>query len=744
MKIFLTTMSMGIGGAETHVYELSLSLVERGYDVTIISAGGDFMPQLLDRGVKHIYAPMNVRSFKAIFESYKIVCDAVKKEKPALIHGHARIPALVSYYAAKKYNVPFVTTDHGKFDTSFMTTLMTRWGDKTLAVSEDLKDYLLENYKIKEENVFLTINGINTDVFTPERKRNLDLLDEFGIPHNAKVILTVSRLDTTAFRCAEELIECAEKIYSKNANTRILIVGIGDLYQDIKEKADKVNDKLGFEYIVMVGRRTDICEICSLGDVFCGVSRAAMEAAASGKPILLAGNGGYFGVLNENNLSQAESYNFTCRGISTFDKEKFVDDILTSLENGDEVKQTAAFLRKYVINNLSAKRMTDDTEKVYFQALKEKGKYDCVLLGYYGFGNMGDDALLMNVISNLRAKIPYLRIAVLSHNVRSMREKLKNVKADAYNRFNPFSVAKIFRNAEYLVFGGGTLLQDNTSSRSLLYYLYMIRRAKKHNMKVILYANGIGPVHKAANKRRIQKILPQVSLITARDEQSYEYIKSLYPKANIYLTADEALTIQKGEAGELISKELINSGFICVSVRKWRGIKDEEYTGYIDTISKFCEKNGLSILFIVMEKANDAAITEKLTHYVKVPTQVLFAGDDMSGEQLTAIMAKAVFTVSVRLHSLIFSACAGVPMIGLVYDPKVSSFMRLANSDEDYIIDVGESGKEKLGRALEKMHKSIASEKQRLEKRLEQLTAAAQNNAEIAAEFINKSKEDKK
>lgn len=387
--------------------------------------------------------------------------------------------------------------------------------------------------------------------------------------------------------------------------------------------------------------------------------------------------------------------------------------------------------------------MTDDTEKVYFEAMREKGRYNCVLLGYYGFGNMGDDALLMSVINNLRHEIPYLRIAVLSHNVKTMREKLHGLKADAFNRFNPLSVSKVFRNAEYLIFGGGTLLQDNTSTKSLLYYLYMIRRAKKHNMKVVLYANGIGPIHKEINKKRLQKILPQISLITARDEQSYEYIKSLCPQANIHLTADEALTISLGNAENYVSTELLKSGFICVSVRKWRNIKDETYADYIKTVSEFCQKHGLGILFIVMEKSNDATITEKLVRYVKVPTQILFTGNKMSGEQLTAIISQAKMTVSVRLHSLIFSACADVPMIGLAYDPKVSAFMRLANLSEDYIINMDKNSNAKLEKALERLYENLDAEKERLAHRMNELRISAQSNAKITADFIKSEKEDR-
>lgn len=738
MKIFLTAMAMGIGGAETHIYELSLSLLERGHDVTIISAGGDFLHQLIDRGIKHIYAPMNVRSVISIFDSYKILCNAVKKEKPDIIHAHARIPALVSHYVAKKFNIPFVTTDHGKFDTSFMTSLVTRWGDKTLAVSEDLKKYLIENYKIKKENIFLTINGINTDVFTPERAKNKDLLDEFGIPHDAKVILTVSRLDNSAFRCAEELIECSSAIYSHEKNTRILIIGSGNLYDKIKIESDKVNDKLGCKYIIMPGRRTDINEICSICDVFCGVSRAAMEAASSGKPILLAGDGAYFGQLNEDNFSLAESYNFTCRGIKGFDKEKFVSDVLHALKNDSGIQKTTAFLRNYIISNLSAKRMTDDTEKVYFEAMKEKGRYNCTLMGYYGFGNMGDDALLISIINNLREKLPYLRISVLSHNVKKMRAKLTPFKVDVFNRFNPFCFRKVFKNTEHLVFGGGTLLQDNTSTKSLLYYLYMIRCARKYGIKVILYANGIGPVHKEKNRERIRKILPEISLITVRDKQSYDYIKTLNKDANIILTADEALTTACCTGFEtVISDELKKNGFICVSIRKWRTIKDEEYAQYIEIVSDFCQKNSLGILFIVMEKRNDALITEKMKQYTKVPVQILYTDADMSGEALVSVISQAKMTVSVRLHSLIFSACANVPMIGLVYDPKVSAFMKLAEVPDKYIIDIDANSKAELSNALDTLYINLKSEKSRLDSRMSSLYEDAKKNAEIAANFIN-------
>ena len=734
-------MSMGIGGAETHIYELSLELLKRGHDVTIISAGGEFMPKLIEKGIKHIFAPMNVRSVRDIFSSYKILCRAIKKERPDIIHAHARIPALVSHYASKKFNIPFVTTDHGKFDTALLTRLMTRWGDKTLAVSEDLKEYLLENYNVKEKNVFLTINGIDTDEFSPEKKRSVNILNEFSIPNDSKVILTVSRLDSTAFMCAEELVRNAKAIYQKNPQTRILIVGHGNMYDTLKVSAQKINSELGLNYIIMPGQRTDISEICSVCSVFCGVSRAAMEAAASGKPILIAGGKGYFGQLNQGNIDLAKSYNFTCRGINSFDDDKFVGDILEALTPTETSISNVTFLRNYIIQNLSAKRMTDDTENVYFDAMRSKGKYDCVLLGYYGFGNMGDDALLMSVIKNLRSKIPYLRIAVMSYDVKKMKANLNHLSVFVFNRFNVLSTLKVFRNSKYLIFGGGTLLQDNTSTKSLLYYLYMVRLAKRYGLDVILYANGIGPIRKEKNKRRIKSILPKISLITARDKQTYDYIKNLDNNVNIHLTADEALTIAPQSSEKVIlSEEFIKKGFVCFSVRKWRDIKDEEYIKYARVVSDFCQRNGFCVLLIVMEAHNDLAITEKIANYFKTNVKILYAGGGMNGEELTGIISNAKMTISVRLHSLIFSACAGVPMIGLSYDPKVSSFMKLAGIDEKYIVDIGLNSANDLKNAINALYEELDTEKKRLKSAMEILKQSAEENAKTTAEYILESK----
>ena len=185
-----------------------------------------------------------------------------------------------------------------------------------------------------------------------------------------------------------------------------------------------------------------------------------------------------------------------------------------------------------------------------------------------------------------------------------------------------------------------------------------------------------------------------------------------------------------------MSDDFIKNGFICVSVRKWRDIKDEEYIKYAKVISDFCDKISLNVLLIVMESHNDLAITKNIEEFFKVKTKILYAGIDMSGEELTGIISKSMITVSVRLHSLIFSACAGVPMIGLSYDPKVSSFMKLAGIDDKYIIDINEQSEASLCHALDALYEELSVEKERISSVMNDLRKSAQKNAEITSAYI--------
>ena len=123
---------------------------------------------------------------------------------------------------------------------------------------------------------------------------------------------------------------------------------------------------------------------------------------------------------------------------------------------------------------------------------------DILISGFYGFNNSGDDAVLLGIIASLQKEIPGFSMSVLSNNAKATKRQF-NVKAISRN--NIFKILIEMKKAKVFISGGGSLIQDVTSTRSLLYYLGLIWLAKKCGLKVMLYANGIGPVNIDKNRR---------------------------------------------------------------------------------------------------------------------------------------------------------------------------------------------------------------------------------------------------
>lgn len=122
--------------------------------------------------------------------------------------------------------------------------------------------------------------------------------------------------------------------------------------------------------------------------------------------------------------------------------------------------------------------------------------------------------------------------------------------------------------------GGGSLLQDTTSTRSLFYYLSVIRCAELLGKPVMLYANGIGPVHKPANRRRVKRVVERAALVTLRDHSSARELRDMgVTRDDIRVTADPVFHL--APAGEARCAQLLSGHrhskrqAFCGGVRPW-------------------------------------------------------------------------------------------------------------------------------------------------------------------------------
>ncbi len=730
MKILMVLMGMEIGGAETHVLELCKALKKRNCEIIVASNGGAYEKELNKYKIKHYKVPLHNKKINNLIKSYYLLKKIIIENKIKLVHAHARIPAFLCGLLQKKLNFRFVTTAHWIFKSTFPLNILTNWGEKTLAVSEDIKKYLIDNYNLDEKNIAITINGIDTENFSSSVKYN-DIVKEFGFNKNKKHIVCVSRLDKDRSFCAHKLLEIAKDI-CKN-NTELIIVGGGNDIAQIKSKAEKINKDGKIVYIT--GARVDINKFLAMADIFVGVSRAALEAMSAKTPTILAGNEGYIGIFDETKLDSAIQTNFCCRNCENISADNLKNDINKLLSmNKDDLKQLGTYCFDVIKKLYSVEKMADDALNVYESVRYNQKNIDIMISGYYGFNNNGDDSVLKSITDNLKKSRPQIKITVLSKRPFETK-KLYNVFA--INRFNFFAIRKYMRQTNLLISGGGSLIQDLTSTHSLKYYLWIIKTAIKNNVPVMLYSNGIGPINRSKNRQLVTKILNQVDLITLRDKNSLIELENLnINKPKIIITADAAFNLNLDFTKTTALKFDLKSHqkYFVVALRSWKYNAD----GFEKNMAVFCDylqqKYNLLPVFIPMHPSNDVEISKKIISLMKTHTK--YIGIDYATHDLLNLIANAEFILGMRLHTIIYAIQTATPILALVYDPKVKAIMQETN--QNTYIDVKNINLTVLKNFVSEIIINQNKISQQLKTCAMQFKEKAMQNTQLALELLDK------
>ena len=733
MKILMATMGLDIGGAETHIVELAKELRNQGHEVVIVSNGGVYVPEVEAAGIRHYAAPLHRRSAGAMLKAGRVLRQVIAQEKPDVVHAHARIPAFLCGLLRRRMKFPFVTTAHWVFDASGVLRYLTDWGERTVAVSDDIKKYLIREYGLSAGNISVTINGIDTDKFSPDISGE-EVRAEFGLDRSRPIVSYVSRMDEDRALVAEQLIGLAPEL--DRLGVQLLIAGGGNVFDKLKARAEEVNARLGRPCITMTGPRTDVNRIVAAGDLFVGVSRAALEAMSAGKPVIVAGNEGYQGLFGPDKLAEAQAGNFCCRGLPASAPERLLADVAAALALPREERDAlGAYGRQVIFEHYSVRRMAQDALSVYEQVRQKK--YRVVMSGYYGFGNAGDDAILDSIQQAIRAASDDVSLTVLSNDPELTRTQYG---LDAVPRFRAWKVYQALRRGDALLSGGGSLLQDTTSTRSLLYYVAVIRCARWLRKPVMLYANGIGPVRRPVNRRRVRRAVERAALVTLRDHASARELADMGVARPVRVTADPVFHLEPAGA-ERSAQLCAASGlpeerpFAVVSVRDWPGVGDF-YTQLAGLCDHLRREHGLEILFLLMQRSQDGEAAARVRENMAEPSYVLDA--PCTPRELMGVLGRARLCLAMRLHTLIFAARMAVPAMGLVYDPKVASFL-----EELDLPAAGEverfDGREAIPRA-DRLLADYDAVLSRLRDKSEQLTQAAGENERLLLELLESMK----
>ena len=668
MKILLLTDRMDAGGAETHILCLGHELCKMGEQVVVVSSGGRLVSKLLEAGMTHIEIKVDRTSPLSLLNGRRALCDVITSQGAELIHAHSRIWAFLARPLSKRFGIPLLVTAHARFSASPIYKRLSRWGDLTVAVSEDISEYLHRSYSVDRENVRVIHNGIDGSVFYAQREKRVK-----------RKIVFMSRLDRDCSLGALLLCDIAERLYAQFEGLQIVIIGGGNMYDTVKRSADRACERVGERFIFLRGHLEDTAEELRSAHLFVGVSRAALEAMSCGALTLLCGNEGAIGLLDsKEKLTLAEHTNFCCRGEKIYDAEALYREIDKALTLSDgRAAELSEMAESYVRETHGSVRMAVETRLAY-EEIREVRRRNAriVLCGYYGYGNMGDNALLRAAIRRARAAYPKGEIVAMTAGG---RRDIKRFGVRCVRRMDPVRLIALLWNAEAVVFGGGTLLQDRTSLRSLVYYAAVCAISRLRGARVELWGNGLVRPRSRLAARLVLYVLESAAYVGLRDMPSVTEalrITSAECSDRIYLEEDLARR-QRSASDERVEYLRRSLGLLegC-KLKKYAvvAVKGSEGEGFLNIIQgqiRELVSDGILPVFLPMFPREDKDVCHRLAK--------LFDGavaEGLTESDAVGLMRGAELVCGMRLHALVFASAADVPFVGVGSDPKIEGFCR--------------------------------------------------------------------
>jgi len=739
MKVLHLIGGGDVGGAKTHVLSLVKELGKH-IDVKLISfRKGEFANDAKAMGID-----VEVIQSGNIFKDIRRVISIVRDGNFNLTHSHGAKANMIAVIASRYTKVPTVTTVHSDYRLDYLqsfikritfgiiNTIALRFIDYYVAVSKNFKD-MLTSRNFLPKKIFTVYNGIDFDQDTGTYNKE-EFARKYNISINQNDILIGILVRLTPVKGLNIFINAAKEVVKKNPNVKFLIGGEGEEKKSLESKVNSLGLSDNVLFLGFVNNpyefmsNIDINVLTSISESFpysilegTKVKRATVSSNVGGLPDLIDhGVNGF--LFNPGDYMKLSEYLL-----------KLANDKNLREEMGNKIYLKAS-------EKFSLKNMCKTQLDIYESVLKTKKESshsapDIIISGYYGFKNIGDDAMLMAITQNLLAQKENAKIMVLS---REPNETTGLYNVDSMFRFNILRILKSMKPGKLFINGGGNLIQDNTSTRSLMYYLFMIWMAKKRHMKVMLYANGIGPINRKINRRITRYVLNKTDVITLRENSpsKQEIDNLLVTSPKVIITADPATTI-KPSPSEDIDRILVNEGielggrYIGFSIRKWHN--QSRYERIVaDTADYISKKHGLKPVFIPMHYPSDLAICERIVS--KMSGEANIIKNKYSVPETIGIISRMDILIGMRLHALIFAACQGIPLVGLVYEPKVEGFLKSINQpsaghvkDLDY---------ENLKAIIEDVLKNRSTISKQLIGISESLKEKAMENAKIAIDLL--------
>jgi polysaccharide pyruvyl transferase CsaB len=360
--------------------------------------------------------------------------------------------------------------------------------------------------------------------------------------------------------------------------------------------------------------------------------------------------------------------------------------------------------------------------------------FRALVSGYYGFGNVGDEAILAGLLQGFRDLAPEAALTVLSgdpaateaeHGVAAWPRGLR-------------SAAGAIRRTDLLVSGGGGLLQDATSWRSPLYYLWVLRTAQKRGARVACIGHSVGPLRRGWVRRRTRGTLEKVDVVAVRDHRSEETLQALGLRHPVQVTGDLAFLLprppEEGITSAWRKTGLARDGAAAaLALRTLPGGAAGPELEIAAAAIAACAEIGARPVLVPMQHPVDLQLADAVA--ARHPS-VTVARARLTARETLALLAGFDLVIAMRLHALIFAAIGAVPPVAVSYDPKVDGMMSELGFPVATSCATFSAGA--LTAAIAETWRSRAAIAVGLAERAPQLAAAARRNIELCVELMER------
>lgn len=725
-----------VGGAKTHVISL-LEGLGKTMDVSLVSfRSGDFAEDCRKAGIDvHVSDGSfisDVRTVKRLAGDYDI------------LHCHGARANLIGMMLKRKLKKPVITTVHSDYRLDYMgrafaratigtvNSFALRRLDYRIGVADPMTDLLISR-GFPAERQYTIYNGIDFDIGTGDFNRE-KAASRFGIDDyrdGDTIVGIAARFDPV--KDIATFIRAAARLRSSCPRMRFLIAGGGQQEDMLRRLAADTGAPVRFcGWISDTNdffRLLDINTLTSLSETFPYVltegtrmSCATVATAVGGVPVLI--DHGINGFLFEPgddaalaaHLAELYSNREMCR------------------EMGKRLHEKA--IATYSIE-ATLKRQTEIYENVLRREARPKKKREgLTLCGAYGMDNAGDDAILEAILLEIRELDQDIPVRVLSRNPEETRITYRE---HSFHTFNILAFTRAARKSEIYLSGGGNLLQDTTSSRSLLFYLFTIFWARVLGCRVLMYGCGVGPIDSPFNRKLTARILTNnVEIIALRENGSKQVLEEMgVTGPNIVISADPALILTPAEE-EKVDSLMLRQGiprrgkYICFALRNWPGYEDK--LPAIGAAADYAYKSfGLTPVFVPVDRKQDVSAARLAASRTSCPHYLLTEAG--SARVTIGLLSRMEVVVAMRLHALIFAAGQGKPLVGISYNEKVSSFLEYVG--QNLSTPLGELTADKLKNDISIAVSLIPDRQSRLDA-VEALRRKERLNREVLAKMLFK------